>query len=96
MRDLGLQERLPVGYRDGEIRSAEVAHHGKVNSDNFALATEKRPARPTRGRLGIVDDFVGEDVADVALRDNRADQVPTSEFFHYLFRITFGGDGDGS
>jgi hypothetical protein len=44
-QDLGLQKSLPVANRDGEIRSAEFAHHGKINTDNLALNTEKRAAR---------------------------------------------------
>ncbi len=58
-RDLRLHEGLPVGYRDGEVRSPKVAHHGKVNPDDFALAVKKRTPRAARGRLGVVDDFVG-------------------------------------
>jgi hypothetical protein len=34
------QERVPVGYWDGEMCSSEIAHHGEVNSDDFALAVE--------------------------------------------------------
>ena len=39
--DLRFEERLSVGDGNREIRSAEVAHHGKVNSNNLALAVEK-------------------------------------------------------
>jgi len=70
------QERLPVGDWDCEICSSEIAYHGEINSDDFALAVEKRTTGAANGRLGIVNDFVGQDVADVTLRDNWAYQVP--------------------
>ena len=89
------QERLPVGYWDGEICSSEIAHHGEVNSDDFALAVEKRTTRTAVGRLGIVNDFVGQDVADVTLRDNRAYQMPPCNFFHHRFRLAFGRSRNG-
>src|SRR5580704_14339051 len=89
------QEGLPVGYWDGEICSSEIAHHGEGNSDDSALAVEKRTTRATDGRLGIVNDFVGQDIADVTLRDNRAYQVPPCKFFHHGFRLVFGCSRNG-
>jgi len=39
------QERLPVDHGNSEIRSAELAHHCKIDSYDFALIVEKRTAR---------------------------------------------------
>jgi hypothetical protein len=89
------QERLPIGYWDGELCSTELAHHGEVNSDDFALAVEKRTTRAADGRLGIVNDLVGQDVVDVTLRDNRAYQVSPGKFFHHRFRLAFGCSRNG-
>src|SRR4029077_17305077 len=78
-----------------EIRAAELAHHGKVNSYNFALVIEKRTARAARSGLGIIDNLVRQDVADVPLSRDRPDQVASGEFFHHLLRITFGCGRNG-
>src|SRR5215469_894627 len=84
------QQRLPIADRYSEIRSSKITHHGEDNPDDFSFAVKKRTARTTRSSLCIVDNFVGQDITNMALRDNRADQMSASEFFHYLFRITFG------
>src|SRR5207244_5454523 len=77
------------------IRSAELTHHGKVNSYNFALVIEKRATRATRSGLGIINNLVRQYVADVPLGGDRPDQVAAGEFFHHLLRITFGCSRDG-
>src|SRR6516165_3281972 len=84
------QQRLPIADRYSEIRSSKITHHGEVNPDDFPFAVKKRTARTARSSLRIVDNLVGQDITNMALRDNRADQMSASEFFHYLFRITFG------
>ena|SRR5215471_671142 len=56
--DLWFQKRFPIADRNGEIRSAELAHHGEVNSYNLALVIEKWTARAARSGLRIVDDLV--------------------------------------
>ena len=68
---------------------------GKVNSYDFALVIEKRTARAARSGLGIIDNLVGQYVADVPLSSDGPDQVAAGEFFHHLFRITFGCSRDG-
>src|SRR5215469_9500096 len=90
IRDLRLQKSLPVVYRDCKIRAAEIAHHRKVDSDNLAVAVKQRPSGTARSGLRVVDDFVGQDIANVSLSDHRPDQVSASEFFYHLFRIALG------
>jgi hypothetical protein len=64
-RALRNQERRPVYDRDREIRPAEVAHHRKIYSDDLAFTVEQWPAGASGSGLGIVDDFVRKNVANV-------------------------------
>src|SRR5207245_10188144 len=88
-------KRLRADKRNGESRSADFTYHRKVNSDNFALMIEKRTARAARSGLGVIDNLVRQDVANVPLGGDRPDQTAMGEFFHHLLRITFGHRRDG-
>jgi hypothetical protein len=55
---LRFQKRFPEANRNGEIRPAELTHHGELNSYNFAFIIEKRSARAARSGLGIIDSSV--------------------------------------
>jgi len=70
--------------RNGKIRSAEFPHHSEVNSYDFALVIEERAAGAARGGLGIIDNLVIQDVADVPLGGDGSDQLTAREFFHHL------------
>jgi hypothetical protein len=94
-RALRPQERLRIDDWDREIRPAEVSHHRKIYSDDLALTVEQWPAGAAGSRLGVVDDLVRKDVADVALGHNGADQMPACQLLNHLFRITFRTSLDG-
>src|ERR1700757_5002102 len=78
------KKRLPVANRNGEVRAAELPHHGKINSDHFALVIEKRTAGAARGGLGVIDNLVRQHVANMTLCGDRSDQVTTGQFFYHL------------
>src|SRR5216683_1693165 len=92
---LRFEKRLPITNRNGEIRSAELTHHGKVNSYNFAFIIEEGTARAARTGLGIIDNLVRQHITDMPLGNDRPDQVAPGKFFHQLLRITFGRGRDG-
>ena len=72
-RRLWLKQRSSVPNRDGEVRATELAHHGKVNSDHFALVIEEWTTGAARSGLGVIDDLVRQDDADVPLRGDGSD-----------------------
>jgi len=43
---LRFQKGLPEANRNGEIRSAELTHHGKVNAHHFASLLKSGPPEP--------------------------------------------------
>lgn len=46
---------------------------GRINSDHFALVIEKRGTRAARSGLGVINDLVRRDVADVPLSGDGSD-----------------------
>ena len=54
----GTQKGPTISDGNGEIRAPEVAHHGEVYADDFALTIKQRPTGAARGGLGVVDDPV--------------------------------------
>ena len=84
---LALKQRRRKFYRHSEIRAAESLDDGKRHSDYSALPVQQRPAGATRSRLRIVDDLVGQHVADVPLRHERPDQFPLCQFGQHQIRF---------
>ena len=87
--------------QDSEIRSSELAHHGKVDSYNLALTIEKRTPRATRSGLGIIDNLVRRHVADVSLSADRPEVIslltegsksPRSSGYWVRLRLNSGED----
>src|ERR1700691_78479 len=75
----GRKQWLRKSNRDSEVRSSETFQDRIRNTDNFALAIEERSARTSRGGLRVEDDFVGQDVSNVALRNNRVNEIATCQ-----------------
>ena len=63
----------PKTHGNGEIRSSEVAYHRRVDPDDLAQIMEERATGTAGGRLSVINDPVGQDVADVSLCGNRPD-----------------------
>src|ERR1700691_954254 len=81
------QQRLGKTDRDAEIRATETFQDCYSDSDNFSIAVEERTAGATRGCLRVEHNFVGQDVADVALRDQWMNQIAFGEFVKYLRNV---------
>src|ERR1700694_2833811 len=91
---LGLEERLSVANRNSKVGTAKTSDNGKGYADHFPLAIDQRPAGTARCGLRIVDNFVGKDVTDMALRHERTDEFPADELVDDFFGITAGGLDD--
>src|SRR5215510_3209332 len=81
------QELVRVADRDGEVRAAEAAQDGEVHTDDLAPVVEQRPARAARGGGCVIDDFVLQDVADMALCGRRPDQALLGQPRHDLRHV---------
>src|SRR5574337_1916901 len=88
------EKRLGITNRNAEIRTAEALHHGVGHPDDFAMMVEQRPARTARSGLGVVDELVGEDFSEVALRGDRADEIASRQFGHDLPGTAVSGSDD--
>jgi len=75
-----LQKRLGEANGNAEVRAAEAFQDRERDADDFALLVEDRTAGTTGGGLGVEDELIGQHVADVALRDERADQAALRQF----------------
>src|SRR5215469_2667606 len=91
---LVLEEGDGVADGDAEVRAAKALDDGEGDADDAALAVEQRAAGTAGGGLRIVDDFVGQNIADVALRDKRADELALGEFDENEFGIAGAGFDD--
>src|SRR5271155_650687 len=72
---------------DAEVRAAEAFQDGVCDADHFALPIEEWSAGAAGGGLRVKHDFISEDIADVALRDERANQVSPREFIENLRHV---------
>src|SRR5260370_17180090 len=85
---LWLKERLGEANGHAKIGTAKPFDNRECHANYFALAIDERSARPAGSGLSIVDNFVGKNVADVALSDQGANEFPASEFVQNLFRFS--------
>ncbi|MGA8142446.1 MAG: hypothetical protein WB987_00980, partial [Candidatus Acidiferrales bacterium] len=79
-----------LGEPDGnaEIRAAETFEDSVSDADHFSLAIKERAAGTAGGGLSVEYNFVGENVANVALCDERTNQVATRELVQNLRNIS--------
>jgi hypothetical protein len=66
--------------RDAEIGTTKSFYDGKGDSNYSALTIEERTTGTARSSLRVIDDFVGEHITHVALRDEWADELAFCEF----------------
>src|SRR5579859_5138594 len=84
---LALQQRLRIAYGHAKIGATKTLNHGKSHADHLAIPVNQRPTRPTRSGLGIVDNFVRQNVANMSLRHERPDQLASFQFIHDFLRV---------
>src|ERR1700722_831932 len=65
------EQRLGELNRDAEIRSSKSFEHGIGHADHFSLPVKQRTARAAGGGLGVENNFVRKNVADVPLSNQR-------------------------
>ena len=70
----GREQRLRESNRNSEIRASETFQDRIRDADDFTLTIEEWPAGTSRSGLGVEDDFVGQDISDVALRNDRMNE----------------------
>ena len=70
-----MKQFLGVADRNCKVGPAESVEDGEIHSDDFAAVIEKRAARAAGGGRRIVNDFVLQHVADMALRRGGANQI---------------------
>src|SRR5579859_1627971 len=87
---LWFKQRLRIANGNAEIRTTETADDGKGDTDYLAVAIEERAAGAARSGLRIVDNLIGQDIADVALRDQRANQFALLQFLNHTGRVSAG------
>src|SRR5215470_12340944 len=81
------QERRCKADGNAEIGAAEAADHSEGYTDDASLAVQDRAAGASGGGLRVVNDFVGQDIADVSLGDQRSNQVAAGEFVKNQLRV---------
>src|ERR1700722_13335475 len=69
------EQRLQESYWNSEIRASEAFQNRIRDGDDFPPVIEKWAARSSRCCLRIEDDFVRQDVSDVALRNDRMNEI---------------------
>ena len=69
------EQRFRESNRDSEIRASETFQNRIRDADHFSFTIEEGTAGTSGGGLRVEDNFVGQDVSDVALRDNRMYQI---------------------
>src|SRR6266852_96713 len=89
-----LEKRLREANRNAKIRTAKTPGDGKRHANYLTIAIEERSAGAARSGLRIVDNFVRKDVADMALSDQRANELAAQEFVDDLLRFSAGALGD--
>src|SRR5882724_1216878 len=76
------------------IRSAESSDDRERHSNHFPIAIDQRSAGTAGSGLRIVNNLVGEDVADVALRNQGADQLTAYQFINDSLGVAASGRHD--
>ena len=74
------EQRLRESNRNSEIRTAESFQDRIGDADDFSMMIEEGPAGTSRGSLRVEDDFVGQDISDVALRNDRMNEIAARQF----------------
>jgi hypothetical protein len=69
------EQRLRESNWYSEIRASETLQDRIRDADDFPLTIEERPAGTSRRGLRVEDDFVRQDISDVALRDDRMGEI---------------------
>src|SRR6267143_4082400 len=85
---LWLEERLGETNGNTKIRAAKTSDDRERHSNYFSVAIDERSARPTGSGLRIVDNFVRKNVADMALSNQRADELTAEQLVDNLCRFS--------
>ena len=93
-RALGFEDWLGESDGNAEIGTAKTPDDGECHADHLAIAIDERTPGATGSRLRIVDNLVRENVADVALGNERANELTAKKLVGYFSRISAGGLGD--
>src|SRR6266478_1607247 len=86
-----LEERLGVANRNTEIRTAKPPDDREGHSNHFPIAIDQRSAGASGSGLRVVNNLVGEDIADVALRNQGADQFAALQFINDFLGVSSSG-----
>jgi hypothetical protein len=78
------KQRLRVADRNAEIRAAETLQDRYRNADDFSIAIEEWSAGAARSSLRVEYNFVGQDVANVPLRDQRMNEIALGQLVQNL------------
>src|SRR5260370_8896687 len=73
---------------NAKIRTANSFDYRISHADHFPIAIDERSAGAAGSGLRIVDNFVRENVADMALCNQRADEFTAEEFVDNLCRLS--------
>src|SRR4029077_13049134 len=82
-----LQQVLRVFGGDSEVGAAKILERGEIYANHFSVAVEERSAGTAGCGGGVVDNFVLEHVADMALRGGGADKALGSELGHDVIDV---------
>src|SRR5580765_2033389 len=84
---LALEQRLRIAYGHAKVGATKTPDYGKRHADHLAVAVNQRPTRPTGSGLGIVDNSVRQNVANVSLRHEWPDQPALLQLIHDFLRV---------
>src|SRR5580704_5262603 len=84
---LRLQQRLCIANGNSEVGAAKAPDYGEGHANHLTVAVYERAARASGSGLGVVDNFIGQHVADMPLCYQGADQLALLEFVHNFFWI---------
>src|SRR5258708_33052147 len=80
-----LEEWLGEADRNAKVGTAKTLYDSERYSNNFSIAIKERTAGTPGSGLRIVDNFGRKNVSDMALSDQRADELPAQEFVDDLY-----------
>src|SRR6266851_973265 len=75
----GREQRIRESNRNYEIRAPKYLKDRIRDADDFPLTIEEETAGAARGGLRVEDNFVGQDISDVALRNDRMNEIAAGQ-----------------
>src|SRR5579864_3674179 len=89
-KDLRLEQGLCITNGNAKVGTTKTPDDGEGYANHVAVAIDQWTTGPAGSSLGIVNDFVRQDIADMSLGHERPDQLALLEFVNDFLRVATG------